>query len=86
MSLLLGVQGLLDRTRALDFLAPLAMRIYLAPVFFGGDDARPLFAGPGAESISTAWRGRIISVDRLGPDVRVVLDAVNPDRTGATER
>jgi len=27
-------QGLLDNTRALDFLAPLALRIYLAPVFW----------------------------------------------------
>ena len=27
------MQGLLDRTRALDFLGPLALRIYLAPIF-----------------------------------------------------
>jgi putative oxidoreductase len=27
------LQGLLDRTRAIDFLAPLALRIYLAPIF-----------------------------------------------------
>ena len=34
MSLLQKLQSLLDSTRAIDFLAPLAMRLYLAPVFF----------------------------------------------------
>ena len=34
MGLLLSLQGLLDKTRALDFLAPLALRLYLAPVFW----------------------------------------------------
>ncbi len=28
------LHGLLDATRALDFLAPLALRLYLAPVFW----------------------------------------------------
>lgn len=28
------VQNLLDKTRALDFLAPLALRLYLAPIFW----------------------------------------------------
>ncbi len=28
------MQGLLDRTRAIDFLAPLALRLYLVPVFW----------------------------------------------------
>lgn len=27
-------QGLLDRTRSIDFLAPLALRLYLAPIFW----------------------------------------------------
>ena len=45
--------------------------LYLAPVFFGGDDARPLFAGAGAPTIDDVWRGRIVSVERLGDDVRV---------------
>src|SRR5439155_9074650 len=31
--------------------------LYVAPVFFGGDDARPLFAGPGAPTIEDVWRG-----------------------------
>ena len=34
MGLLLSLQGLLDKTRALDFLGPLALRLYLAPVFW----------------------------------------------------
>ena len=45
--------------------------LYLAPAFFGGDDARPLFAGAGAPTIDDLWRGRIVSVERLGDDVRV---------------
>ena len=34
MDKLLQLQGLLDRTRSIDFLAPLALRIYLAPIFW----------------------------------------------------
>lgn len=34
MYALVQLQNLLDRTRALDFLAPLALRLYLAPVFW----------------------------------------------------
>jgi diaminohydroxyphosphoribosylaminopyrimidine deaminase/5-amino-6-(5-phosphoribosylamino)uracil reductase len=45
--------------------------VYLAPAFFGGDDARGLFAGPGAPTIAEVWRGRIVSVERLGDDLRV---------------
>jgi diaminohydroxyphosphoribosylaminopyrimidine deaminase/5-amino-6-(5-phosphoribosylamino)uracil reductase len=45
--------------------------LYLAPAFLGGDDGRPLFAGRGAATIADAWRGRIVSVDRLGDDLRV---------------
>jgi len=32
--------------------------LYLAPALFGGDDARPLFAGPGAATIGQVWRAR----------------------------
>jgi len=32
--MLIALQNLLDKTRALDFLAPLALRIYLAPIFW----------------------------------------------------
>jgi len=45
--------------------------LYLAPAFFGGDDARPLFAGPGAATIEDLWRGRLVSVERLGDDLRL---------------
>ena len=45
--------------------------LYLAPALFGGDDARPLFAGPGAPTIADVWRGRIVSVERLGEDMRI---------------
>ena len=45
--------------------------LYLAPAFFGGDDGRPLFAGAGAPTIDDVWRGRIVSVERLGDDVRL---------------
>jgi len=34
MRLLLSLQRLLDTTRAIDFLGPLALRLYLAPVFW----------------------------------------------------
>src|SRR4051812_39833973 len=47
--------------------------LYFAPVLFGGDDARPLFAGPGAPTIADVWRGRITKVERLGDDLKVEL-------------
>jgi diaminohydroxyphosphoribosylaminopyrimidine deaminase/5-amino-6-(5-phosphoribosylamino)uracil reductase len=49
--------------------------LYLAPTFFGGDDGRPLFAGPGAGTIEDVWKGRLVSVDRLGDDLRVEVAA-----------
>ena len=49
--------------------------LYLAPALLGGDDARGLFAGPGATTIADVWRGRITSVDRLGDDLKIVLEA-----------
>ncbi len=45
--------------------------LYLAPALFGGSDGRGLFAGPGAPTIDDVWRGRIVSVERLGDDLRV---------------
>jgi diaminohydroxyphosphoribosylaminopyrimidine deaminase / 5-amino-6-(5-phosphoribosylamino)uracil reductase len=47
--------------------------LYLAPALFGGDDARPLFAGPGASTLEDVWRGRVHSVTSLGSDLRVEL-------------
>jgi diaminohydroxyphosphoribosylaminopyrimidine deaminase/5-amino-6-(5-phosphoribosylamino)uracil reductase len=49
--------------------------LYLAPAFFGGDDARPLFAGPGAPSIGDVWRGRIWSMRSFGDDLRIDVEA-----------
>jgi diaminohydroxyphosphoribosylaminopyrimidine deaminase/5-amino-6-(5-phosphoribosylamino)uracil reductase len=49
--------------------------VYLAPAFMGGDDGRPLFAGPGASTIDQVWRGRLVSVERLGDDLRVEVAA-----------
>ncbi|MGZ4694002.1 MAG: bifunctional diaminohydroxyphosphoribosylaminopyrimidine deaminase/5-amino-6-(5-phosphoribosylamino)uracil reductase RibD [Acidimicrobiales bacterium] len=52
--------------------------IYLAPALFGGDDARGLFAGPGAPTIGDLWRGAIDSVTRLGTDLRIDLLPSSP--------
>ena len=48
----------------------------LAPALFGGDDAGPLFAGRGAPTIADVWRGRILSVRRLGDDIRLECSPV----------
>jgi len=49
--------------------------LYLAPALMGGDDGRALFRGPGTDTIGDLWRGRIVSVEKLGPDLRVELVA-----------
>ena len=49
--------------------------LYIAPALFGGDDARGLFAGPGAASLADLWRGRIVDLRRVGDDLRVDLEA-----------
>lgn len=48
--------------------------VYLAPVLFGGDDGRGLFAGAGAPTIDEVWRGRIVETIQLGDDLKVVLE------------
>jgi diaminohydroxyphosphoribosylaminopyrimidine deaminase / 5-amino-6-(5-phosphoribosylamino)uracil reductase len=50
--------------------------VYLAPVLFGGEDARGLFVGAGAPNISDAWRGRIVRTQMFGPDIRVDVEPV----------
>lgn len=45
--------------------------LYLAPALMGGDDGRPLFAGPGAATMGEVWRGRLLSVANLGGDLRI---------------
>ncbi|HEY3943395.1 MAG TPA: bifunctional diaminohydroxyphosphoribosylaminopyrimidine deaminase/5-amino-6-(5-phosphoribosylamino)uracil reductase RibD [Acidimicrobiales bacterium] len=49
--------------------------LYLAPVFAGGDDGRSAFAGPGARNVADFVRGTIVSVDRVGDDLRVEVAA-----------
>ena len=49
--------------------------IYIAPILFGGDDGRGVFTGAGAPSIDDVWRGRIVSVTQVGPDLRVEVAA-----------
>ena len=50
--------------------------LYLAPVLFGGDDARPVFAGAGAPTIDDVWRGELRSVRQVGDDLRLELAAI----------
>ena len=47
--------------------------VYLAPALLGGDDGRPLLAGPGAPSMDEIRRGRFVAVTPLGDDLRVAL-------------
>jgi diaminohydroxyphosphoribosylaminopyrimidine deaminase/5-amino-6-(5-phosphoribosylamino)uracil reductase len=49
--------------------------LYLAPAFAGGEDARPMFAGAGAPTISDFFRGSVVSVERMGDDLRVEVAA-----------
>ena len=48
--------------------------VYIAPALLGGDDGRPLFAGPGAPTMADLWRGSFRSVTQLGADIRLILD------------
>ncbi len=48
--------------------------LYLAPALFGGDDARGMFAGPGAPTIGDVWRGRIVEIRPVGDDLRIELE------------
>lgn len=54
--------------------------VYLAPALFGGDDAPGLFRGTGAATIDDLWRGRIISVEQLGPDLRIDVEPLPSGR------
>lgn len=78
----LGAQGIVQllveggATVAHDFhAAGLVDRyvLYLAPALFGGDDALSMLSGAGATTIGTLWRGRLVSVRRLGMDLCVEL-------------
>lgn len=57
---------------------------YVAPVIFGGSDARPMFDGPGAPTIADVWRGAFSAVVPLGADLRLdLLPALDPATAGA---
>lgn len=58
-------QGLVDR-----------YVLHVAPALMGGDDGRAMFAGPGAPTIDDLWRGEFRSVNRLGPDLEIILDRI----------
>jgi diaminohydroxyphosphoribosylaminopyrimidine deaminase/5-amino-6-(5-phosphoribosylamino)uracil reductase len=51
---------------------------YVAPAFLGGDDGRPVFAGPGAPTMADVWRGRLVSVRQVGVDLRLELEPETP--------
>ena len=48
--------------------------LHLAPALFGGDDARPLFGGLGVPTIERLWRGRVVLLRMLGPDIEIVVE------------
>lgn len=47
--------------------------LYLAPAFFGGDDARPMMSGEGVTTMDELWRGQILSAELIGDDLRIEL-------------
>jgi diaminohydroxyphosphoribosylaminopyrimidine deaminase/5-amino-6-(5-phosphoribosylamino)uracil reductase len=56
---------------------------YVAPALLGGDDGLALFAGPGAPTMTEAWRGRIAKVTQLGADLRIDVEpSVEDDSRG----
>jgi len=67
--LLNSLQNLLDRTRAVDFLAPLALRLYLVPIFWMAGSKKLENAGPdclGNDSAPCSLRPRQEIIDWFG--------------------
>ena len=48
--------------------------VYLAPALMGGADGRPVLDGPGAATMADVWRGRVVSVEQVGADLRVEVE------------
>ncbi|MBW3614331.1 MAG: bifunctional diaminohydroxyphosphoribosylaminopyrimidine deaminase/5-amino-6-(5-phosphoribosylamino)uracil reductase RibD [Actinobacteria bacterium] len=48
--------------------------LYLAPALMGGDDGMAMLGGRGAVTMAQVWRGRVVSVERLGDDLKVVVE------------
>lgn len=44
---------------------------YVTPALMGGDDGAPVLRGAGAATMAAIWRGRFVSVARVGEDLRV---------------
>lgn len=55
--------------------------MHVAPVIAGGDDANPVFRGPGASTMVEMWRGRIVATARLDDDLEIILEPTNPNPT-----
>lgn len=49
--------------------------VYVAPALFGGSDSRRMFSGLGAWTMDDLWRGEFASVERVGDDLRIEIDA-----------
>jgi diaminohydroxyphosphoribosylaminopyrimidine deaminase/5-amino-6-(5-phosphoribosylamino)uracil reductase len=60
--------------------------LYLAPALMGGNDARGLFAGPGAPTIDDVWRGEIVEVRPVGRDLRIDIVPGGGDEARRGER
>ena len=56
--------------------------IYIAPAIFGGNRAREMFAGHTAATMADLWRGRLVSLQRFGDDVRVDIVPVSDTNHG----
>lgn len=48
--------------------------LYLTAGLLGGDDGVAMFAGPGASTMADLWRGRLVTLQRLGDDVRLDVE------------
>lgn len=59
--------------------------MHIAPAIAGGDDANPLFRGPGTRTIAEMWRGRIVTATRLGDDLEVILEPLDATTVTSTE-
>jgi len=56
--------------------------VYIAPAIFGGGRAREMFAGDTAGTMADLWRGRLVSLERFGDDVRVDIVPVSDTNHG----
>jgi diaminohydroxyphosphoribosylaminopyrimidine deaminase/5-amino-6-(5-phosphoribosylamino)uracil reductase len=46
---------------------------YVAPALSGGDDGLASIAGPGASGVGDLWRGEVVAIRQIGPDIRIDL-------------